>query len=352
MARKQKKLDRVRVGIVGVGIGAVHARGYSKLPNVEIAALCDLDLDRAQRVADQFGVKKLYSDYETMLAAETLDAVSVCTPNVLHAPVAVAALQAGCHVLCEKPLSINAVEGKKIADAAKKAKTKFMMGMNNRFRGDSQELRAMVEAGDLGEIYYAKAGWIRRYGIPGMGGWFTRKEMSGGGPLIDIGVHALDLTLYLMGNPKPVSAYGATFAKFGPYGKGSGGWGVPVKGGNFDVEDLAAGQVRFADGSTLVLEASWAQHCAGDRFYNEIYGTKGGATLEPFRVYTELHGHPVDIAPHAPHVDGHEAEIAHFVECIVQDKTPIATVDQALDVMKILDAIYESCTTGQSVAIK
>lgn len=351
MTRKAKKPDKVRVGIVGVGIGSYHAHSYSKIPGVEIAALCDIDPDRAQRVADRFGVRRIYTDYEAMLAEEKLDAVSVCTPNALHAPVAIAALEAGCHVLCEKPLSTSAEEGAKIVAAARKARGKFMIGMNNRFRGDTQVLKRYIEAGDLGEIYYARCGWIRRNGIPGMGSWFTRKEMSGGGPLVDIGVHALDVTLYLMGNPKPVEAFGATYARFGPYGKGSGSWGTAVKSGEFTVEDLACGMVRLENGATLVLEASWAQHCAGEKLYSEVYGDKGGATLEPLRIFTEAHGQPVDLSPAFPNVSGHEAEIAHFVECIVENKQPLATAEQALDVMRILDGIYRSAETGTSVRL-
>lgn len=364
-AKKEKKIEtpisaspttatpeRVRVGIVGAGVGSAHAGGYSKCANAQMVALCDLDAARAQKLANEYGIPKIYTDYREMLAEENLDAVSVCTPNALHAPIAVAALEAGCHVLCEKPLSINAVEGKKIVDAAKKARGKFMIGMNNRFRGDSQTLKKYIEDGELGDIYYAKTGWVRRNGIPGMGGWFTRKEMSGGGPLIDIGVHALDLTLYLMGNPKPVSVFGATYAKFGPFGKGRGGWGVQVEGGAYDVEDLAAAQVRFDNGATLVLEASWAQHVEKDRLYNELYGEKGGATLEPFRIFTEKYGRPIDITPQYPKVGGHDGEIAHFIECIIEDKEPLATAEQALDVMKILDGIYASSQSGKSVTLK
>ncbi len=351
MAKRSKKSERVRAGIVGAGVGSVHAHGYSKLPNVEIAAICDIDAARAEALAARYGVRSIYTDYEAMLAEAKLDAVSVCTPNALHAPVAIAALNAGCHVLCEKPLSVNAEEGGKIVEAARKSAGKFMIGMNNRFRGDTQVLKKYIEDGELGEIYYARCGWIRRNGIPGFGSWFTRKEMSGGGPLIDIGVHALDVTLYLMGNPKPTSVFGATYAKFGPYGRGQGQWGAPVKGGAFDVEDLACAQIRFQNGASLVLEASWAQHCAGERLYSEVYGDKGGATLEPLRVYTEAHGRPADITPAYPNIGGHEAEIAHFIECIVENKPPIATADQALDVMKILDGIYRSAETGQSVSL-
>jgi predicted dehydrogenase len=350
--KKGRRDERIRVGIVGVGIGAHHARGYSKCDGVEIVALCDLDTDRAQKVAEEYAVGKVFGDYQSMLAEAKPDAVSVCTPNALHAPVAIAALEAGCHVLCEKPLATNAKDGKRILDASRKAKGKFMIGMNNRFRGDTQLLKRFIEDGELGDIYYARCGWVRRNGIPGMGGWFTRKEMSGGGPLIDIGVHALDVTLYLMGNPKPVSVFGTTYAKFGPRGKGLGGWGVPVKGGTFDVEDLAAAQIRFADGATLALEASWAQHIGADRMYAEVYGDKAGASLDPLRVHTEKYGRPMDITPSFPNVNGHEAEIVHFVECIREDKQPLATAEQALDVMKILDGIYESSRTGASVQIK
>ncbi|HSV74296.1 MAG TPA: Gfo/Idh/MocA family oxidoreductase [Chthonomonadales bacterium] len=351
MARKARKPDRVRVAIVGVGIGSTHARGYARCGRAEIVALCDLDTNRAQRLAAQFGVKRIYSDYQIMLAEEKLDAVSVCTPNALHEPVAVAALEAGCHVLCEKPLATNGESARRILEAVRRARRCFMLGMNNRFRGDTQVLKAYVDSGDLGSIYYARCGWVRRKGIPGMGGWFTRKEVAGGGPLIDIGVHAFDLTWYLMGNPKPVAAFGATYAQFGPRGFGGGGWGTAVAGGSFDVEDLAAAQVRFGNGATLCLEASWAQHCQGERLYSEVYGDAGGATLEPLRVFADHRGRPVDIAPHVPQVDGHEAEVAHFVDCVLTDRQPSSTIEQGWEVMKVLDAIYESSRTGASVAI-
>jgi predicted dehydrogenase len=351
LPNRVKKSDRIRVGIIGAGIGAFHARGYSKCPAAQIEAICDLDTDRAGKLAAEFGVKKVFSDYRVMLDQEKLDAISVCTPNHLHAKVAVDALQAGCHVLCEKPLSVNAEEGKKIVQAAYKAKTKFMVGMNNRFRGDAQVLKQYIEAGELGDIYYARCAWIRRSGIPGMGSWFTQKQFAGGGPLIDIGVHALDLTLYLMGNPKPSSVFGTTFAKFGPKGKGLGAWGTHIKGGKFDVEDLAVAQIRFKNGAVLAMEASWAQHIEKDRMYAEVYGDKAGGTLEPLRIFTEKFGQKTDITPQFPNVVSHDKCVEHFVDCIRLDKQPIPTGDQALDVMKILDAVYTSSKTGESVKI-
>ncbi len=333
---------KVRVGVVGVGIGRLHLEGYRTHPCAEIAAIADVNEERARATAEEFGVPRYYTDYEEMLQKEELDGVSVCTPNSLHAPVAIAAFQAGCHVLCEKPIATSAGEGQKMVDAAKSAGKIFMMAFNNRFRGDTQVLKRYIEQGRLGRIYYAKTGWIRRRGIPGMGGWFTTRAMSGGGPLIDIGVHVLDLTLYLMGNPKPVSAFGSTYAEFGPRMPG---------GEKYDVEDLAAAIVKFSDGSTVFLEASWASNIEGDRFYVTLMGTEGGADLEPLRLYTEENGHLVDIAPQAPAVHGHHAEVRHFVDCIRENRTPLATGEHGLDVVKILDAIYRSAETGEMVRI-
>ncbi|MCX8052848.1 MAG: Gfo/Idh/MocA family oxidoreductase, partial [Armatimonadetes bacterium] len=214
----------IRVGIVGTGIGRHHARGYQKCPDVEIRAFCDIDETRARRCAEEYGARDVYTDFREMMKDPEIDAVSVCTPNALHAPVTITAFEAGKHVICEKPLATNAADGRAMVEAGKKAGKIFMMAFNNRFRGDTQLLKKCIEAGELGEIYYAKTGWLRRKGIPGMGGWFTTKSMSGGGPLIDLGVHVLDLTLWLMGNPKPTYVLGSSYAKFGPeMAKKSGG---------------------------------------------------------------------------------------------------------------------------------
>ena len=226
-----------------------------------------------------------------MLALPELDAVSVCTPNFLHAELALASMAAGKHVLCEKPMANTLENAQQIAKAAKEVSTIFMMGMNNRFRGDTTVLKALIEAGELGDIYYAKCGWVRRAGIPGLGGWFTTKSMSGGGPLIDLGVHMLDMTMYLMGNPAPVSVSGSTYAHFGPRGLGSSNYGykpdpsTPLK---YDVEDLATGLIKFDNGATLFVEASWASHIAHEKNYSILMGTEGGAQLDPFQVFKDM----------------------------------------------------------------
>ncbi len=253
MTTKGSNSGKVRVGVVGVGIGRLHLEGYQKHPDAEIVALADVNEERARQTAKEFNVPQIFADYEKMLKEADLDAISVCTPNSLHAPVAIAAFQAGCHVICEKPIATSAKEGEKMVEAARAAGKIFMMAFNNRFRGDTQVLKKFIDDGVLGDIYYAKTGWLRRRGIPGIGGWFTTKAMSGGGPLIDLGVHVLDLALHLMGNPKPVSAYGSTYAEFGPKMPG---------GDKYDVEDLASGLIKFQNGATVLVEASWASNIA------------------------------------------------------------------------------------------
>ncbi len=335
----------IRVGIVGTGIGRAHANGYKKLKDVEIRAICDIDEVRAKKCADDYGIRDVYTDYNEMLKDKEIDAVSVCTPNALHAPVTIASFEAGKHVICEKPIGTNAAEGKAMVEAGKKSGKIFMMAFNNRFRGDTQLLKKCIEKGDLGEIYYAKTGWLRRKGIPGMGGWFTTKAMSGGGPLIDLGVHVLDLTLWLMGNPKPVYVFGSSYAKFGPDM-------AKQCGGTYDVEDLATGMVRLENGATIFVEASWHSHVEREVIYTQLIGTKGGAEFNPLRIYTDINGNNADLMIQHPNVSGHEMEIAHFIECIKENKTPIAIGQHGLHIQQILDAIYESTVTGKGVNIE
>ena len=334
----------IKVGIVGTGIGRFHASGYKKCPDVEIKAFCDIDRERAERSAKDYGAPDVYTDYNEMLKDPEIDAVSVCTPNSLHAPVTIASFEAGKHVLCEKPIATNADEARAMVEAGRKSGKIFMMAFNNRFRGDTQLLKKCIEKGDLGDIYYAKTGWIRRKGIPAMGSWFTTKAMSGGGPLIDLGVHVLDLTLWLMGNPKPVYVLGSSYAKFGPRM-------AEECGGTYDVEDLATGIVMLENGATIFFEASWHSHVQREMIYTQLMGTKGGAELEPLRIYTDVNGNSADIQLDHPNVSGHDMEIVHFVECIRDNKTPLAIGEHGLHIQLILDAIYESTKTGKGVEI-
>jgi predicted dehydrogenase len=350
---EQCRREKLGIGIIGAGIGRHHAIGYAQCPEAKILAICDADLARAQKLAEEFSIPNVYSDYRKMLEYEALEAVSICTPNFLHAPMTIAAFAAGKHVICEKPLALNLKEGAAMVAAGKKAGKIFMLAFNNRFRGDSQTLKRMIEAGELGEIYYAKTGWLRRKGIPGQGRcWFTTKAQSGGGPLIDLGVHMLDLALWLMGNPKATKVCGATYAKFGPKGEGLSGYGQPAKDGRFDVEDLASAFIRLDNGATLLLEAGWAAHIQGDISYTQLMGTKAGAELAPLRIYQDLQGVVVDISTGCPEQSGHVMEIRHFVDCLLSGQEPIATGEQGLEIARILTGIYQSAAAGKEVILR
>src|SRR5262245_47319380 len=213
---------RLRVGVIGAGIGATHLAAYNQLPQVEVVALAGLDDDRVRRVAAEYKVPQTYREYEQLLSAPGIDAVSVCLPNILHAPVTIDALRAGKHVLVEKPLARNADEGRAMIEAAQAADRVLMIAFNHRYRADVQWIKQYVESGALGKIYYAKAHWMRRAGIPRLGSWFVSKEQSGGGPLVDLGVHVLDMAMYLIGEPRPLAVSANTYAEFGP--RGLKGW--------------------------------------------------------------------------------------------------------------------------------
>lgn len=353
MPAKQSHTSSVRplkVGIIGTGIGRAHFNGYSKCPEVEVAGIVDIDAERGRRLADEWGVQRAFTSHEELLNVKGLDAVSVCTPNALHAPIAIDALAAGVHVICEKPMAATIEQAEKLAAAADRAEGRgqlFMTALNNRYRGDTQLLKQYIDAGDLGEIYLGKCGWWRRRGIPKLGGWFTTKAISGGGPLIDLGVHALDLCWWLMGAPEPVAVSASVFDQLG-----RGEWIRRGSPGSYDIEDAAVAHVRFANGAAIMLEVSWILHTARQGFFCEVMGSDGGGTIEPdFRIVKDLHGAPADVLPTAPKVPGHEGEITHFVNCMRTGSRPLSSARDGLAVQKMLDAIYRSGSTGKPVTI-
>jgi len=346
-------MDKIKVGVIGCGsIGVYHIASYHKSGKAEVTAICDINSDVLEKVKSEYRVKKAFTDYRKLLDVGDLDAVSICLPNRLHYPVTVEAFDAGKHVLCEKPMAMNTDEALKMIEARDRAGKKLLIGLTQRFRNGSRVLKSHIDAGELGEIYFAKCGYLRRSGIPGMGSWFTTKSEAGAGPIFDIGVHALDLTLWFMDNFRPVSATASSYAKFGPKGKGMGGWGTPVPGGPFDVEDLAAAIVRMENGATVFLEVSWAGYVGKAEFYSTLLGDKGGADFASMRIYTEEQGNFVEKVLHFEDNDWYLAEVEHFIDCIVNDREPITTADQMIGVQKALDAILESAETGREVRIE
>lgn len=334
-----KKKDKVGFGVIGLGMGRGHLEGYLKASNAEVVGIADINEARLNDCKKQYNLKNAFTDYHELLALKELDAVSIAVPNYLHKPITIDALNAGKHVLVEKPMALNAAEGQEMLDTAKKQGLKLMLHFNNRYRGDVQLIKKYVEAGEFGEIYFAKTGWVRRRGIPGAGGWFTTKSQSGGGPLIDLGVHVIDMTMYMMGSPKPVAASGCAVQKFPQI----------VGRGTFDVEDFASAYIRFENGATMAVEVSWAQNCAAEKQYSEIYGTKAGASLSPLVIWTEKAGILADLEPKNPRG---LSQFQHFATCILEDKTPISPGEHGVFMMKILDAIYKSSETKREVIIE
>lgn len=343
---------KIRVGIIGTGGIAVNAHmpAWAKHPDSEIIAVCDCNEQAMERAAIEYDVPHRFDDYTAMLQMDELDVVDICTPNYLHAGPTVAALNAGKHVLVEKPIAMNAKEGEEMVEAARKSGKKLMVALCCRYKSDVRALKRFVDAGDMGEIYYARVHALRRRGIPGWG-VFTQKDKQGGGPLIDIGVHALDFTLWLMGHPKPVAASGQCYTKFGnrPGLVGLfGAWDHT----NYTVEDFAVGLVRFENGATLTIESSFAANIEKDEINTTLLGTEGGCQLSPLRMYREEHQTLLDVTPvFLPNVNIHEAEIFDFIEAIRDDKPAPIPGEDGLMVTKILDAIYQSSDEGREVAI-
>jgi predicted dehydrogenase len=350
-------MKKIRIGLIGTGgISEVHAKGYLADDRCELYAACDINRERAEAFARKHGIPRIYTDYREMLKQEDLDAVSVCTMNSTHAPISIAALKAGKHVLCEKPMALNAEEATLMEKTAREANKLLMIGVVRRFGNDTAVLQDFIKNGHMGEIYYSKASYLRRNGCPG--GWFSEREKSGGGPLIDLGVHIIDLVWYLMGRPKPTAASGVTFSKLGnrPGIKDPKGY-VSVDAGNkFDVEDMAAAIIRFDNGSSLYVETSFSLNIKKDSGTIELFGTRSGARLNPeLELFTDMNGYLVDVSPAmetALSFTGlFENEIKHFIDCIVDGVPCISPASDGVEVMKMIDAIYKSAVTGREVLI-
>jgi predicted dehydrogenase len=355
--------EPLRVGVVGLGYaGEQHLKNFVKMPNVEAVALAGLEEHRLRELGGLYRVPNLYRSWEDLVAREDLDVVSIGAPNHLHAPIAIATLTGGRHVLCEKPLARTGAEAEGIVRAAREADRAVHIAFTQRERGDVQALKRHVEEGNLGRIYHAKATWMRRNGIPGMGGWFTSKEMAGGGPLIDLGVHMVDMALFLMGDPEVESVSCATYAELGPRGRGWWtGKGLMTGDSPYEVEDLATAFIRLSGGATLTLETGWAAYReSSDDFGVTLYGTDGGAemkvknygTSDTVRIFTDVAGVPAVVVPEIEPREGHLAVVRRFVETIRGGDWAGQHGEDGLDRARIIDACYASALQNREVSLR
>jgi predicted dehydrogenase len=350
---------KLRVGLVGCGgISGVHLDGWKKLnPHCQVVALCDILAAPLRHRGEQYGVPKdqWYLDHRAMLRKADIDAVDICTPNRSHAEITINSLKAGKHVLCEKPLAPTPVEIVRMIAARNKARKLLMTAQHQRFERSSQNLKAFLDTGALGKVYYARSHFLRRRFIPGWGGGlsFIDKSRSGGGPCIDIGVHVLDLTLHFMGHPEPESVSGITPCVLGKRKDLRGWWGEWDRR-RMTVEDFAAGFIRFKNGAVLSLECSWLLNIR-EKEYQKIWlmGTEAGAEWPQLGVFGEKAGNLTDIQLAFPddRADGHHTELAAFRDAIFNRKPSPVPPEQSLNVLRILDGLYRSHQAGKEVRI-
>jgi predicted dehydrogenase len=348
-------MEKLNIAIIGTGWpGQQHALAMRAIDDANLYACADLDKTRRTEFEKKYAPEKSYASYVELLQDRHVDAAIICLPNFLHFPASLAALEAGKHVLCEKPPTMNAAEMKVLRQEAVRRELIYYFGRQFRFTPTMRAAKKAIEEGRLGRIYYAKAIFVRSRGIPvGIGHWFTEKKRSGGGALIDIGIHALDAVWYLMGTPRPVSISAKVFRNFVHLTN------VPV----FDVEDAAYAFIRFANDAVVQLETSWAGNLTDDipprKYFGQelvnstIYGTKGSVRLKPLTLFEDREGEivavPLDAAENEP--SGFELQLRNFLEAIAGDAEPVNNAEQAVALMEIIDGVYVSSELGREVPI-
>jgi len=344
---------KARMGVIGLGMGKNHVKNYQKYERCKVVALCDSNRALLKSVAQECNVSRAYTSIDKMLNAPlNLDGVSIALPNYLHAPVTIQALNKGINVLCKKPMAMNAQEAQEMVSAAKKNKRKLTINFGYRFTDLCTALKEIISKGTLGDIYYCRSIWHRRRGgIPKMGSWFGIKSTSGGGPMIDLGVHRLDLALWFMGYPQAKTVSAGTYAYIGRRL-------AAETGTKFDVEDLAVAFIRLENGASMILETSWEGYSEKkEDMVTQLYGTKGGVIQRNIaegysfeaKMFTEEDG----VLKESIILGAKRTKNAmeHFVDCILDDLEPITPGEQGVECMKILDAIYLSAEKGGEIAL-
>lgn len=349
--------QKLRVAIIGCGgIAQMHLGVFREFPDVEIVAGVDIDADRLKVMQETWGVTKTYTDWKKMLKEVKPDAVSICTPNAMHAQPAIDSSNAGCHVITEKPMAMNPGECHKMIDAAAKSGKKLAVGFQFRYHPNIDYLARARDAGTFGNIMFVKCQALRRRGIPNWG-VFGRKELQGGGPMIDIGVHVIEMAHYFMGSPKPVAAAGNTWTYMG--NKPSSvvsqwpGWDHKT----YTVEDLAIGHIRFENGAVLQIEASFAAHIEKDEWNFNFMGDKGGGRFDPPALFTDRAGTMINETPgwlsgKTDFTTLFQYKLRNFVDACLKDTPLRAPGEAGLAVQKILDGVYRAAEAGKEVPIK
>ena len=346
----------LKVGVIGVGgIAKTHFPGWRDSPHAEVIALSDVVPETLNRVADSEGVRLRYERPEELIANPDIDIVDICTPNMYHAPLAVAALDAGKHVICEKPLAPTPGEIRQMIAARDRSGKLLMTAQHFRFQGSARALKAEIESGILGQVYHARSWMLRRAAAPTRPG-FIMKVHSGGGPCIDIGVHILDLTLWMMSHPRPISVTGITQAKLAHLPGAFSIWGGPIPSEIFDVEDFAAAFVRFENGATLILEVSWLLHhkTTGEDMQMWLYGDKAGAHWPSNELLWNNDATQQQMnmqLVRAESGEPHAQECIAFADAVANGKPSPVPAEESLIVMSILDGLYRSAESGREVRL-
>ena len=340
-------MKKLRVGIIGTGMGRLHMEGYSKDPRVKIVAICDINRKEAEEFAKKYKAKYIFTNYEKMFDMEEIDFVSIATPNYLHAPMSIAALKRGKHVLCEKPMATSLKDAKAMVEVAKEAKKKLMIHMSMRFQPRFYLMKKLIDQGVLGGLYYGKSSWLRRRGTPvidfpstgimARGDWFVQKEKSGGGALMDIGVHMYDLAWWMMGCPKLASVVGSSYTEVTPPR-------FKEKGICAEVDELSTIFVKFKNGASLFSEISWDAHME-PTFSIQLFGNKAGIKFQDssLALFRDEGGAPAKTSIEIPSEESVETSYHYFVSAIIgENKKMIASGKECLEVMKVLEVIKQS----------
>ena len=355
-SRKASAKKKLRYAFIGAGgIAGAHMRYLKDMEDVEMVAMADISKPGMETKAEQFGIDGIFTDYRKMLSTVKPDAVSVCTPNGAHAEASISASNAGAHVMVEKPMAMSAAEAKKMITAANRKRRKLVIGFQHRYDPRTKFIKDAVDSGRMGKVIYGRIQALRRRGIPNWG-VFGRKDLQGGGPLIDIGVHALEMTHFAMGSPTPVSASGSIFTYLGDRKSD-----VVSQWPNWDhksytVEDLAVGQIRFDNGAVLSIEASFAAHIEKDVWNFTLMGEKAGANWDPPGLISDDGGYMSNSQPNwlpsGPGADVFSAKMRNYVDHCLHDTPTMAPAEHGLMVQKMLDGIYASAEKGAEVRIR